>query len=385
MTPPWADDPDLATVFQALEAAGGTVRVVGGAVRDWQLVRSVGDLDLATTLEPAATKAALSQAGLQAIPTGLSHGTITAIVNHRPFEITTLRRDVETDGRHAVVAFTTDWHEDAARRDFTINALYADLDGTLHDPLGQGLNDLAERRLCFVGNAGQRIQEDYLRILRFFRFQAQIDLTADRHGFAACVAHRQGLDSLSAERIWQEMAKLLAASGRAAAIDAMKGAGVLEVILPEAQNPDFLETLTPGDAVLALADLLPDVAAARAVGARWKLSNRERARLAAAVVTLDPEVVNDPAALKRLAFREGAQAVADRLRLARQPERAEMIAVGPLPIPPVQGQDVLDLGMAPGPTVGDVVRGVIDWWVERDFAPDRAACLAEMKRRVDAA
>jgi poly(A) polymerase len=232
----WTRREDLAALVTALDPAGeGLVRYVGGAVRDTLLGLAVKDIDMATPLEPHAVIERLTAAGIRSVPTGLAHGTVTALTAGGPVEITTLRRDVSTDGRHATVAFSQDWREDAARRDFTINALYADpRDLTVHDYFG-GLDDLAARRLRFIGDAEQRIREDYLRILRYFRFQARFgSLPADAAAEAACSALAPGLEGLSRERIASELLLLLALPDPAATVLRMADLGVLAVILPEA-------------------------------------------------------------------------------------------------------------------------------------------------------
>ncbi|HEY0053089.1 MAG TPA: CCA tRNA nucleotidyltransferase, partial [Caulobacteraceae bacterium] len=240
---PWMTDPAAVTVFDALEAEGGEgcARYVGGCVRNAVMGLEAHDADVATTLSPERVIAAAQKAGLKAVPTGVDHGTVTLISGRRPFEVTTLRRDVETDGRRAVVAFTDDWAEDAARRDFRLNALYADREGGLYDPTGGGLEDARAGRIAFVGEAQSRIREDYLRILRFFRFLAWYGRgKPDAAGLAACAELVAGLDSLSAERVTGEMLKLLAADDPRQAARLMEEAGVLGRAVPGARtNPAF--------------------------------------------------------------------------------------------------------------------------------------------------
>ena len=237
---PLIDDmaaPETRAVFAALEAAGGAacVRFVGGCVRNALMGRAISDLDLAAQLTPDETEAALAAAGLRSVPTGKAFGTITAVVDGKPFEITSLREDVETDGRRAVVRYTTDWAKDAQRRDFYLNALYADIEGRVYDPTGEGLGDVAAGRVRFIGEAEQRIREDYLRILRFFRFHAiygDPEGGIDAEGLAACARHAPAISGLSAERIGAEMRKLLAAEDPAPSVAAMERAGVLTQVLP---------------------------------------------------------------------------------------------------------------------------------------------------------
>jgi poly(A) polymerase len=267
-------------------SGGQPVRFVGGCVRDGVLGRRVVDIDLATPEAPKRVMALLQAASLKAIPTGIEHGTVTAVADGRPFEITTLRRDVTTDGRRAVVAFTDDWQEDAARRDFTINALSADPDGTVHDPFG-GIADLQAGRVRFVGDAATRIREDVLRILRFFRFQAHYGRgEPDAAGLAACREHAALLPGLSAERIAAELLKLLKAGDAAGTVALMREAGILAPILAELTDIERLrglQSLAEGEArdpVLRLAALLPDdPAVAGAVAERLRLSNADRVRL----------------------------------------------------------------------------------------------------------
>lgn len=234
---PWLESQATRAVMRALEAAGGAgcARFVGGCVRNSLLGQPVDDIDIATRLRPEQTMAALKAAGLKAVPTGVEHGTVTGVSERRPYEITTLRRDVETDGRRAVVAFTEDWAEDAARRDFRLNALYADAAGTVFDPTGGGLEDAAAGRIVFVRWAETRIREDYLRILRFFRFYAWYGRgEPDAVGLAACAKLKGGMAQLSAERVSKEMLKLLTAPDPRAAVRAMAETGVLAQVLPQA-------------------------------------------------------------------------------------------------------------------------------------------------------
>ncbi|WP_409411642.1 CCA tRNA nucleotidyltransferase, partial [Brevundimonas sp.] len=300
---PWLEASATRTVMTALETAGGPgcARFVGGCVRNSLLDQPVDDIDIATLLTPAQTMAALKAAGLKAVPTGVEHGTVTGVSERRPYEITTLRRDVETDGRRAVVAFTQDWAEDAARRDFRLNALYADAAGQVFDPTGGGLADAAAGRIVFVGEAETRIREDYLRILRFFRFYAWYGRGApDADGLAACAALKTGMDQLSAERVSKELLKLLAAPDPRPAVQAMAEAGVLEQVLPQVQPLTLFQAicdLTP-DPVLRLSALLPAEAAAVAdVAAALRLSNAHRDRLTAAVAD-GPVVAPDMGAVR---------------------------------------------------------------------------------------
>ena len=394
---PWIVHPSTRAVLDALEAAGGTdcARFVGGCVRNTLRGAAVDDIDIATILEPQAVIAALEAAGLKAVPTGVEHGTVTAISGRRPFEITTLRRDVETDGRRAVVAFTTDWSEDAARRDFTMNALYADRAGAIFDPVGGGVDDALAGRVVFVGDPATRLAEDYLRALRFFRFQAWYGLGApDAAGLAACAAVRDRLTGLAAERISKELLKLLAAPDPRASAAAMAETGVLAVLLPESGPVTTFETMTTisPDPLLRLAALLPDAPSAGAAATRLRLSNAQRDRLVAALGPAEAlEPAMSAAALRRLAYRLGPVTTADRLRLAwaRRPEAGEAWARlaseaerWTPPVLPVTGEDAMAAGAARGPAVGAALRAVEDWWVARDFADGREATLAKLAAEV---
>ncbi len=399
---PWMTAPATVAVIAALQAAGGpgVARFVGGCVRDALLGRDAPDIDIdvATPLTPDAVVRALEAAGLRAVPTGIEHGTVTAVAFGRPVEITTLRRDVETDGRHAVVAFTEDWAQDAARRDFRLNALYADPDGTLHDPTGCGVDDALAGRVVFVGDPAARIREDYLRVLRFFRFFAHYGRgPADPAAAAACGALRAGLSGLSAERVAKELLKLLAAPDPRPAVRLMETTGVLAALLPEAGSVDRFEGLValgaPGaDPALRLAALLPADAPAEAGAAlarRLRLPNALRDRLAALAApgpALSPAM--SPADLRRALWRLGAAAGSDRARLAWAAvgdpasadwrRLAEAAQAWTPPVFPVTGADVLAAGATPGPAVGRVLQTLEADWLAQDFRPDRAALLARL-------
>ncbi|TRO86163.1 CCA tRNA nucleotidyltransferase, partial [Glycocaulis profundi] len=286
----WMRDPATRAVMAALEAARpGSARYVGGAVRNALTGHPVHDVDIATSLTPDAVTTALQAAGIKAVPTGVEHGTVTAVADHRPFEITTLRHDVETDGRRAVVAFTESWQEDAARRDFRLNALYADPDGTIHDFHG-GVDDALAGRIVFIGEPRDRIREDYLRILRFYRFHAWYGRgPLDAEGQAACAALKGGMSQLSAERVWKEFKKLLAAPDPSEALRAMSEAGVLAAILPAPFDPALALAAIPltADPLLRAAALIgADPEAAAALSDSMKVSKAERARLEAACAAL---------------------------------------------------------------------------------------------------
>lgn len=379
---PWLEAKATRAVIAALEAAGGPgcARFVGGCVRNSLLGQPVDDIDIATRLRPEQTVAALQTAGLKAVPTGVEHGTVTGVSERKPYEITTLRRDVETDGRRAVVAFTEDWAEDAARRDFRLNALYADAEGTVFDPTGGGLDDAAAGRIVFVGEAETRIREDYLRILRFFRFYAWYGRgDPDPVGLAACGALRAGMTQLSAERVSKELLKLLAARDPRPSVRAMRGSGVLTQVLQEVQPLDLFEAMCglTDDPVLRLSALLPaDTSIVTRIAAALRLSNEMRDRLAAAVaegpmVTVDMSEVAARAALYRL----GRRAFEDRLQRA-EAVGGEGAALRRLaadwtpPRMPVGGRDLARLDLKPGPETGRILKAFEEGWIADDFPED---------------
>ncbi|HWD58131.1 MAG TPA: CCA tRNA nucleotidyltransferase [Stellaceae bacterium] len=389
--PIWRNEPAVERLLAALAAARIEARFVGGCVRDAILGTTAGDIDVATPAEPETVMAALAAARIKALPTGLAHGTVTAIVRPRTFEITTLRRDVETDGRHAIVAFGADWAEDAARRDFTINAMYLAPDGTLYDPAG-GRADLAARRVRFVGEPAARIAEDVLRVLRYYRFEARFGAgDGDEAARAACRAAAGQLSILSAERVWRELSRLIAGSDPVRVLKMMRDDDVLAAILPEATRLDRLERLLPlsDDPILRLAALIDtDRAGANAIAERLRLSGTERGRLAslAAPWPLDPQ--GDARAQRLALYRLGGEryrGLALLLAADRQvppPRLAEMQAVAeswPIPAFPLGGGDVTALGIAPGPRVGRLLGETRRWWEDGDFTADRAACLARLK------
>ncbi|MRL70384.1 CCA tRNA nucleotidyltransferase [Brevundimonas sp. SPF441] len=377
---PWLESQATQAVMRALEAAGGAgcARFVGGCVRNSLLGQPVDDIDIATRLRPEQTMAALKAAGLKAVPTGVEHGTVTGVSERRPYEITTLRRDVETDGRRAVVAFTEDWAEDAARRDFRLNALYADAAGTVFDPTGGGLEDAAAGHIVFVGEAETRIREDYLRILRFFRFYAWYGRgEPDAVGLAACAALKGGMAQLSAERVSKEVLKLLAAPDPRAAVRAMAETGVLAQVLPQAQPLTLFEAICDltDDPVMRLSALLPaDAAAAMEIASGLRLSNAVRDRLAAAVAdgpAVSPTMSDAEA--RAAIYRLGRRAFEDRLMRAqaaggRDAARLRALAADwTPPRMPVGGRDLARLGLAPGPDTGRLLKAFEDGWVADHF------------------
>jgi poly(A) polymerase len=400
---PWMVAPETAAVLDALEAAGGPdcARFVGGCVRNTLVGRPVDDIDIATVLTPDQVTKAIEAARLRAIPTGIEHGTVTAISRSRPYEITTLRHDVTTDGRRAVVAFTTDWLEDAQRRDFTLNALYARRDGTIFDPTGHGVADARIGRIVFVGEPEQRLREDYLRILRFFRFYAWYGKGApDEAAVAACAALKSQLPTLSAERISKELLKLLAADDPREAVELMLQTGVLEMVLPEPINVarfDGLvqietEQLFETDPVLRLAALLPDdQLVAMRLAESLRLSNAERDRIVEAVAPT-PKLKSwmSPREIRRAVYRAGHAVFRDRAKLAWAaanrtavtPQWRGVIALAEgwtRPQLPLTGEDVMAAGVPKGPMVGEVLREVEDWWIDHDFLDDKLSAIEKLK------
>jgi len=405
---PWMTAPETRAVLAALTAEGGEVRFVGGCVRDAVLGRPVKDVDIATHDPPERVIALLTRAGLKAVPTGIAHGTVTAVVGGKHFEITTLRRDVETFGRRARVEFTDDWAADAARRDLTMNALFCSPDGALYDPVG-GLADLRAGRVRFVGEARERIREDVLRLLRFFRFYAHYGRPPpDPEALAAAKALAPLLPTLSGERVCGETFKLLRAPDPAPVFELMARDGVLAHFLPEAANIARLGALVAieaagggADPVRRLAALLDGTrASAAAVATRLRLSNRERDRLIglAEAPPLSPDL--DPAARRRRRHELGAERFRDLALLAWAEKRGQaekrghssfsaadadawrgLLAAADWTPPafPVKGKDAVRLGVPAGPTVGRLIAAVEAWWLAEDFRPDRKACLRKLR------
>ena len=404
-------EPPTRAVLDALAAGGVEARFVGGVVRDALLGLPVGapgartDIDIATPEAPERVIELLENRGIRVVPTGLAHGTVTAIPAPQPgmppryYEVTTLRRDVETYGRRARVTFDADWAADAERRDFTINAIFLAPDGTVDDPTG-GLADLRARRVRFVGDPATRIAEDVLRILRYYRFEARFGAgRGDRQARAACRAAAHLLPNLSAERVAQELVRLLETADPRAALAMMAEDGVLAVILPEARRPDRLQRMIaltqalavePGpDPLRRLAALIDvDAAGAMALAQRLRFSNAWRDRLQglAPPWPLDPH--GDAAAQRRALYRLGAERYRDLALLGAadgliSPDRlAELLALArtwSAPAFPLTGHDVTALGIPPGPRVGVLLGAVEQWWQEHCFAPDRSQCLARLK------
>ena len=408
----WFSAPSLRRVFDVLNADGGEVRVVGGAVRNSLMGVPVGDVDMATTWHPDEVSARAKAAGIKVVPTGIDHGTVTLVIDGTPYEVTTLRRDVATDGRRAEVAFGTDWKADAERRDFTINALYANDRGEVIDDVG-GLADIESRTLRFIGNAAERVAEDYLRILRFFRFFAHYgNGRPDADGLRACAQARSKLSTLSAERVWAETKKLLSAEDPGRALLWMRQAGVLTEILPETEKwgIDAIPELVAAervfswvsDPLLRLAAIVPpDAERLEAMAARLRLSKAEAAYFArfATAPTIPAKTVD--AALDRLLYRHGAEGISVRLRLALASARrksendpallAETASFQRLlsrteawkrPSFPLSGADVLKAGIPAGPRVGEILGELETLWVERNFSVDRVNLVARLEALV---
>ncbi len=372
----WLDCPGIKRLLKALDARQGNTRFVGGAVRDLLLDEEPGDLDLATTHSPKEVVRRLEAKGIKAVPTGIEHGTITAVSSGTVVEVTTLRSDVSTDGRRATVAFTDDWQQDAGRRDFTINALYADpFSGELHDYFG-GLDDLKSRTVRFIGEPLQRIAEDHLRILRYFRFHARYGHgQPDPHALEACTARANDLMALSRERIADELQKLLALDDPTPTVRLMLGRGLFAPVVPEIEQVDRLAILVAAeqragvapDPIRRLAALLPaDPATAERVAARLKLSNKAKKRLASAA---DPLLGLNP---RSLAYRLGTEGAIDRLLLASQPADAATIAHWTPPRLPIGGGDLITRGVPQGPEVARTLKQIEDAWEAAGFPKGQA-------------
>lgn len=364
--PAFLAEPELARVLAALSGA----RVVGGAVRDAMLGIAIGDIDLAVAMPPDAVIAALRRAGLRAIPTGLAHGTVSTLAGTRLVEITTLRRDIATDGRHARVAFTDAWEEDAARRDFTINALSLTPDGTVYDYCG-GRDDLAAGRVRFVGDPGRRLAEDYLRLLRFFRFQARYGhVPPDAATKAALRAAIPGLARLSPERIWAELKRLLTAPDPAPALALMAELGVLDAVLPEGADAGA-RLPAPPDPILRLAAILRGDG--DALAERLRLSKAERTRLAAF-----RQPPPNPARLAEALAETPADILAGRALIAGETELAARLRTMAAPSFPLSGRDVVALGVAPGPRVGSLLAETRAFWLARGCRDDAERCRSHL-------
>ena len=393
LNPPWLTTGPTSRVLRLLNANGEEARVIGGAVRNALLDIPIGDIDIATTAVPDEVIRRANAAGIKSVPTGIDHGTVTLVVDSRPFEVTTLREDTETYGRKARVAFGRDWVGDAHRRDFTMNALSVGVDGVVHDHVG-GLDDVAVRRVRFIGDANERIAEDYLRILRFFRIHAAFGAgEVDRAGYLACIAGRAGLATLSAERVRMEMLKLLVADGAASAVTAMVDGGLLQPILAGVAYTGPFAAMIAAERLL---DLKPDamrrLAAlavavtedAKRIAARLRLSNAETKALDSMGHRWWRLAGMDEARARRLLYRLGEDSYRNRLMLgwARagsygDPEPWRAFATLPqrwsAPKFPLKAANFLARGVAEGPALGQVLTLAEDAWLAADFPLDPVA------------
>ncbi len=392
----WLKRPETGRVFAALTASGAETRAVGGAVRDTLLELPVTEIDLATTAVPDQVMTLARKAGLKAVPTGIEHGTVTVIADGVPFEVTTLRRDVETFGRHATIAFTEDWEEDARRRDFTLNALYAGSDGRVFDPLG-GYADLVAGRVRFIGNAEARIKEDYLRILRFFRFNAYYGKGPfDPEGLQAAVRLRSGLDQLSAERVAAELRRLLVAPQAMRAIDALFDYGLLPGLLGSVPRLERFTRLVAVEETLGIVPNAMVRLAALAIfvhedavklAARLRLSNAEQAVLALGATNPAGSRLPDDGAAKRALYRLGPDAFGVHVLITwadsgappdDQGWREALSLAGRWQALafPLRGSDIMPLGDIDGPEIGAILRRLEAEWIEAGFALSREELLA---------
>ena len=399
-TYPFMSDAGALAILAALPP--GSTRYVGGCIRNALWGLPVADIDMATQLPPEDVQAALKAAKIKTVPTGIAHGTLTAVVSGQPYEITTLRRDVETDGRRAVIAYTQDWAEDARRRDFTVNALYADTKGQIYDPTGEGLDDIDARRFRFVGDADARVREDYLRILRLFRFVAWYghDAKITKAALTACRENRRGLKKLSAERVWAETKRLLSARDPVRAVQIMLQQEVLDTLLPEASNVDGLraivalearERMKPDPLLRLMAMMGRDALSAALLAKRLKLSNKEAARIKD-WATDGESLAHDMPERERLQaiYRSGKQVVLDRARLRAAGadaaiESAHWMVLADLamgwtpPTFPVRGADLIKAGVPKGPDLGKALTALEALWIKSGFSTEKPQLLAALK------
>jgi poly(A) polymerase len=395
----WLSEGPVAKLLGLLNRDGEEARAVGGAVRNDLLGLPASEIDVATTALPDEVIRRVEAAGGKAVPTGIEHGTVTAIIDHRPVEVTTLRQDVETFGRKARVVFGRDWKADAERRDFTINALSAGPDGVVHDYVG-GFTDIAEQRVRFIGEPRRRIEEDYLRILRFFRFHAHFGAgTPDADGVAACIRGRAGLETLSRERVRMEMLKLLLAARAAPTLAVMAESGLLGMVLGGVAHLASLENVIKLETALGReADAVRRLSAlgvwveedAERLGERLRLSNAECERLLALDGWWRVVSEQDARSARALLYRLGAQTFVDRVLVAWSRstagaadaawhERATLPLRWPVPVFPLKAADLMSLGVAPGPRLGAALRAAEAAWIAADFPTDRATLDAIAK------
>jgi poly(A) polymerase len=398
----WLRAPAVGKIFAILDEGGEAARIIGGAVRNALAGLPVGEIDFATPLTPDMVTRRAEAAGIKAVPTGIEYGTVTLVVRGTPYQVTTLREDVATDGRHAVVRFGHDWTADARRRDFTVNALSVDVAGTMYDPLG-GYRDIRARRIRFIGDPAERIEEDRLRILRFFRFNAEFGAGPfDPAGLSASIRARQELRQLSAERVGQEMRRLVLSPRAAEAVGVMQDCGILGIVF------GGIAYLGAFGRLVAFAPEAGVALRFAALGCRieedverlarlMRLSNAERDAMRAAVIGARrlPTPVAAPDA-RRLLYRLGVEAWRDAVALAfawstsppddpawrdlrRLPEHWQP------PRFPLSGGDALGVGAVRGPAIGRLLKALEAWWIERDFAPDETALRARLQQMVAAA
>jgi poly(A) polymerase len=404
--PDWMTSADTARLFGTLSDAGASVRFVGGCVRDAVLGRSVKDLDVATDAEPNRVLEILGEQMIRAVPTGIEHGTVTAIPDARPFQITTLRRDVATDGRRATVEYTNDWVEDSRRRDFTFNALSADIDGMVYD-YTDGITDLNEGRVRFIGKATDRITEDQLRILRFYRFQAHYGKTdPDPDAVAACSANLGSIQALSGERIWNEFSRTLIAPEPSQVFELMEKSGLLRLLLPVRKSVSRLTALAALETMVKLdpdpvrrltALVQPDRSEASQIATRLRLSKEETRRFddLSARCGETSAGMND-VALRRSLYTLGPERFRELVlldwanQIVMEPARAaeataawketwDKAASSPPPEFPLNGEDVKASGIEEGPDVGEILKDIEEWWVEQAFRPDREDCVDRLR------
>lgn len=382
----WITNPTTQAVMNALVDADGNAcaRFVGGCVRNAIMGRAVTDIDIATQMPPQQVIAALNRANIKVVPTGLNHGTVTGVIDGQPFEITTLRQDVETDGRHATVSFTDDWAVDAARRDFTMNALYADITGQVYDPTTRGLPDIQDKRVRFIGEPMARINEDGLRILRFFRFQAWYggdDI--DAQSLAACVALKENIKSLSAERVGQEMLKLLSAPNPSDVINIMQESGIWHVVMGGNANTSRVANVVqddqrhnlPIDPIIRLAACLGQGTDISQISNALRLSRQQQKRILCLLSPLSDDL-------------QAAVVKSDKVSVLAQYRLTAPIDINvyndiqnwQVPNFPVSGQDLLGMGVAAGPELGMHLEELRQIWIDQGY-PDRQSMLALARQR----
>lgn len=383
----WLREPGLNQIFEVIAGAGGEARAAGGAVRNALLGVAVSEVDLAVTLPPERVMEACKVAGMGVHATGIEHGTVTVVAQHRPYELTTLRHDVETYGRRARVAFHDDWERDAARRDFTMNALYCDARGKIYD-FAEGYKDILRKKVIFVGDPAKRIEEDYLRILRFFRFHAQFGRGApDAKGLAACRRYAKNLSKLSAERVRREMMKLIVAPGAVATLKTMAREGVLRHIIPFTEDWRALGRL-PADPILRLAVL---AAEPLKLQESLRLSNQEAQRIEKMLAAMPPTPLANPREQRLALYGTGADAWRDAVQLAWARSKSPLSDAKwkrllgladrwSIPVLPINGKDLIASGFEAGPELGKAMRELENWWVQSDFKPDRTAMLERIEK-----